>query len=299
MVQDDNPGGVEPRETPARPHASGAGPDRGDVERRAQGGAPTPPSAPTPPAPAPPPLPPQVVEGRVVGPPHYPQPARLVVWWNRPATILLVVAVLLLLLLLTSALAVQALTRDGIVPAGAADPSPQPAPTPTSQESPVPPAAPAGPSASPTSAPAQSTPEPGAVSLPPVPPGTVGEPHYSDRLELRADSLGKDFDHVANLPSRRDIAALAYGITGISGAWLGVYGDESDPILSDCAEIPSKDWVFTVPVAELVRGLRICYLTGDGRYGYLTVTEVELDLNGDLLELVGAFGTWKKLPGQD
>jgi hypothetical protein len=49
----------------------------------------------------------------------------------------------------------------------------------------------------------------------------------------------------------------------------------------------------------LVRGLRICYLTGDGRYGYLTVTEVELDLNGDLLELVGAFGTWKKLPGQD
>jgi hypothetical protein len=244
-----------------------------------------------------------VVEGWVVGPPYYPQPAGLVVWWNRPATILLVLAVIVVLLLLTAALAVQALTRDESVPAGAADPSPQPAPTATSEESPVPPvvepAAPAGPSASPAdSTPAPPTQQPGAVSLPPVPPATVGEPHYSDRLELRADSSGRDLDSVGSAIGR-DITALAYGITGVSGAWLGVYGDESDPILSDCAEIPSKDWVFTVPVAELVRGLRICYLTGDGRYGYLTVTEVELDLNGDLLELVGAFGTWKKLPGQD
>jgi hypothetical protein len=137
------------------------------------------------------------------------------------------------------------------------------------------------------------------VSLPPVPPGTVGEPRYSDRLELRADSLGKDFDHVANLPSNRDIAALGYGITGVSGAWLGGYGDESDPVLSDCAAIPPEDWVFTIPVSELARGLRICYLTGDRRYGYLTVTDVELDVSGDLLELVGAFGTWQRLPGQD
>lgn len=255
-------------------------------------GAPLPPV--TPPAPA---REPQIVYGYPVGPPGRYQPSVFAAWWNRRSTVYLVVFVVLALVAATLALAVHALTRVPAQPAplGQATPTPSP-PRESSTAPPVSLGTPT-PESSPTNAPAPEGTAPAAdlPALPPVPPGTIGDPYTSGVVTLEPDDV-YDLDTDSAFAARwsSDIAVTRQGITGLNAVPLSVYGTGEVPRLADCAATAPEDWVLTVPPEQLTPGTHICYFTDRGnRYGYLTVQDSRFTTSGGLDLIQFAYLVWK------
>lgn len=226
---------------------------------------------------------------------------RFTSWWSRPSTILIFVLVLVLLLISTTVFATLAIT--GGTPT-AADPSPSESPSPSASatagvatETPEPPGAPTG-SAEPSGpAPSGSDGSGAAVSLPPPPADSVGVRYQSgahEELYPGADQR-YDFDDASEYASgsNGDVALTEYGVVGVNGVGFAAFRGKGRPQLGGCASIPREQWVLDIPAAQLKAGGTYCFVTTEGRYGYVTVQNAARNNAGELDRITFIFLVWE------
>jgi hypothetical protein len=239
---------------------------------------------------------PQIIQGYPVGPQRRPTP--MLRWWSHPATMIIVMLTILALVVATLSLAFHVLTSDTSVVA-----APTSAPT-TTVPSPDTPVAPpiVVPTLQPPTPTQTQSPVPGTVPeaqidelpRPPVPPNTRGTPYTSGILRLNAgDAFDFDAGSINSANFRRDVVVSRHGIVGVNAVSIAVYGADSVPILSDCAEVPVGDWVQSISTGQVIEATHICYFTTEGRYGYLTLQEVNLTTDGGLAGFQMTYLVWR------
>lgn len=88
------------------------------------------------------------------------------------------------------------------------------------------------------------------------------------------------------------ISAFPYGLAMEEGSVLAPYPKERPPQIGDCAAIPATNWVVEALTADLEPGAIFCIVSGDGRYGYVTIREAELTTGGELESVSFSYLIW-------
>lgn len=255
-------------------------------------------------APAPPPLtaPPPPVPGTeaatmVVDPvPHDPGGRRL----PRPLLVGLVVLGLVAAGFTGWALADRASTESGTgastVPSAPAASSADASPT-SSRAATAPVTSPvASPTAASTS---PGDPDPVANVLP-EPPSDPGVPYETGTITADDRHPDVDFERAgrgrSNLrfPHNQDLSLETGGLATQNGALLAPWNGAGTPTPSSCHAMPQSEWLPYLKSEDMKTDDTYCFLTNEGRYGYLEIRDHRINEGGDLRSVTLTVVVWSK-----
>ncbi|MDG6102790.1 hypothetical protein Daura_41255 [Dactylosporangium aurantiacum] len=101
-----------------------------------------------------------------------------------------------------------------------------------------------------------------------------------------------DFDSGVKQAAGADVAAGALGLTAVGGAAFAPVTQA--PTLAGCGAVPAAQWSDRILLSALLPTAKVCFRTGDQRFGWFSPRSGEAVVGGQLYTTYLDFTVWKK-----